>query len=104
MLTDNLMRFVTLKAPSTLVPTGNVAAFVEHENGVIFNAFHEQPEFLLLFEPRIFRGFTLGEIAGDFSKAYVRAVVIAKRGDNDVRPKSGSVFSYPEALFFIAPI
>jgi len=43
MPTDNLIRFITLEAPSARVPTGHEASTIQHVDRVISDRLDEEP-------------------------------------------------------------
>jgi hypothetical protein len=47
MLSDNLVAFVALDALGADVPCHHIPVGVEHKNGIVADAFHQQPEALL---------------------------------------------------------
>ena len=85
------------------VPGGDPSVDVEHEYGVLVDAFHHQAEPLLALSQRFFMGAALREVARDLGEADQLAGRIAHRGDDDVGPEQGAVLAHAPALVFERP-
>src|SRR6185312_8292128 len=89
---------VSVDALRTLVPARHVAIGIEHEDGVVTDSLNQQPESLLTFADRLLRRPPIGEIARDLGEADQFAMLVAERGDDDIRPEARAVLANAPAL------
>ena len=97
---DDLLGLIALDALRPEIPADDVAFGIEHVDGVIGNALHQQPELLLASPERLFGGSALGEVARNLGKAEQRSRGIADRVDDDIGPEPGAVLADAPALAF----
>jgi hypothetical protein len=95
---DYLLGSIPFDPLRALIPRRDASGRVEHEDGVVPDAFDEEAEALLTFPQRLFGFATLSEIAGDLCVAQELAFVIAQGGDDYIRPESGAVLPYAPAF------
>jgi hypothetical protein len=86
-LPDDLLGPVALDPFGPRVPGGDVALRVEHEDGVIEDAFHQEPEPLLAPTKGLLGPLPLRQISGDFREAHQIAPLAPQRRDDDVGPE-----------------
>ena len=75
------------------IPVGDVAVGVEHVDGVVGDALHQQPELLLALPERLLGGLAFGQVARDLGKADQLAGRLADRIDDDVGPEARAVLA-----------
>ncbi len=68
MRADNLCRPIALNLLCTGIPSLDTAFRVEHEDRVVLDFLHHQPEPLFTFPQRLCRLFTLGDVADEANK------------------------------------
>src|SRR4051812_44339836 len=93
MFADNLVRPVALDSLSPGIPVRDDSAGVEHVDGVIGDALHQQLELLLTAPQRLLGGHLLGEIARDFRVSNNLARILADRINHHMSPKARSVLA-----------
>ena len=103
MTPDDLSRAVALEPFGARVPGRDVAVQVEHEDGVVADAFDDEPESLLALAQRLFGLASLGEISGHLGEPGQLASFVAERRDHHVRPESRSVLPNPPAFVLETP-
>ena len=97
-LADDLLRRPALDPPRARVPVGDLARGVEHEDGVVGHALHEQAEAPLALDEGLLRLPALGHVAGDLGEADHRAVAVAHGVEHGERPEAGAVLAHAPAL------
>ena len=100
MLTDNLVSQITFSALCTVVPVHHAALHIQHIDGVIAHAFHQQTEVLLLLVLFTQQRLLFGAVAGDFGVANQLAGIITNRVNDDMCPKCAAIFAVPVAFVF----
>src|SRR4051812_791046 len=101
---DDLLRLVPLEALGADVPARDVAALIEHEDGVVADRFDHQAEPLLALAVGLVRVAQLGDVPGHLRKSNQPAFHVAQRGDGDVRPEPLAVLADPPSLLAVAPL
>src|SRR6478672_931194 len=96
---DDLVVLVSLDGFRALVPRRDDAAWIQHEDRVVLHALHEQAKALFALAKRFLGEPAFGEIASNFRESHVHSGVIAKGGDDDVRPEARSVLADAPSLF-----
>src|SRR5665213_2539411 len=90
---DDFLRKIALDTLRTEIPVGDVALGIEHVNGVVGDALHQEPE-LLFAEPQHPLGFfALGEIARDLGVTDDVAGRGPDRINDDAGPEPAAVFA-----------
>ena len=97
-LADDLLRRPALDPPRARVPVGDPARGVEHEDGVVGHALHEQAEAPLALDEGLLRLPALGHVAGDLGEADHGAVPVAHGVEHGERPEAGAVLAHAPAL------
>ena len=95
MLADDLVRPIALHPLGAGVPVGDDAGRIEHVDGVVDDAFDEQPEAALALAQRLLGRHPFGDVAGDLGKADQAALAVADRLDDGVRPEAAAVLADP---------
>src|SRR3954447_17960139 len=98
MLADDLVRPIALHPLGAGVPVCDDAARIEHVDGVVDDAFHEEPEAALALPQRLLRRHPFGDVAGDLGEADEASLPIADRLEEGVRPEAAAALSDPPAL------
>lgn len=93
MLTDDFLGTVLLDAFRALIPTADIAVRVDHIEGVVGHALHQQPELFFLLPQTIFGRLALGEVARDLGKADEPAVRRTDRIDHHMSPEPAAVLA-----------
>eukprot|EP01022_Parablepharisma_sp_SALTPOND_P021769 TRINITY_DN435_c2_g11_i1.p1 TRINITY_DN435_c2_g11~~TRINITY_DN435_c2_g11_i1.p1 ORF type:complete len:948 (-),score=370.43 TRINITY_DN435_c2_g11_i1:3556-6399(-) len=104
MLAHDLLLQVTLGALGAGVPVGHGAIGIEHVEGIVGDAFHQQPETVFGVAPRLFHAALLGTVAGDLGKADQLAVFLVDGVDHHVCPETAAVLADAPALAFEAAV
>ena len=95
MLADNFFRSVALQALGTGVPGGDESPRIEREDGVIGDAFDQQPVVLLHLA-------SLGQIARDFAETDQLPAVVIQPCDHHIRPEACAVLANAPIFVFKA--
>ena len=103
-LAQNLFGGVALDRLGARIPARYPASGVEHENGVLLHALHQQAKPLLAFVQRQLRATALGYITRHLGEPDHRAVRVAQRRDDHVGPEAGAVLAHPPTLVFHAAL
>ena len=100
MLPDDFLGKVAFGALRPGVPVHHAALQIQHIDGVVGHAFHQQAEALLLLALRAQHRLLFGAVARNLGVADQLAAVVAHRVNDDVRPEGAAVFAVAPALIF----
>ncbi len=84
------------------VPAGDDAHRIEHVDGIVLHAFHEQAEALFALAQDFFVLPALGQVAGDLGEGQEPAIVVLEGGNHHVGPEAGTVLAHAPAFVFEA--
>jgi hypothetical protein len=104
MMPDDLVLEVSLDPLRPGIPVGDMPLRVEHVDGVIGHALHEQPEALLAVLERLEGVTSLGQVPGDLRIADQFALFVADRVDDHMGPEAGAVLAQAPALVLELPM
>src|SRR5207247_423743 len=97
-LADDLLGLVADDALRARVPARHATAGIEHEDGVILDAFEEQAKALLaLAQPLLLRA-ALAQVARDLGEAAMDSLAVPQRRDHHARPEARAVLAQAPAL------
>src|SRR5262249_38510734 len=99
-LSDDLLRAITVDALGADVPGLHEPVRIQHEDGEVLHALDEQTEALFRSAHALFALLALGEIARHLRKSDERAGIVAESRDDDVRPEARPVLAETPALLF----
>ena len=77
---------------------------IKHEDGVVRNAFHQQPESFFTLAQRDFDRVALGVIPGDLGIAEDGAGRLADRIDHDIRPEARAILAHAPTFADVTPL
>ena len=97
-LTHNLFGAVALEPFGTAVPAGDRADRVDHVDGIVSDALHQQAEAFLAAAQFLLRGAAFGEVAGHLGKAEQMAGGVADRIDHHIGPEPGAILAQAPAF------
>ena len=100
MTPDDLIGRVPLDPLGADVPRRDVAVGVEHEDGVVRHAFHQEAESFFAAAQLFFVILALRQVAGDLGEADELAICISDRCNDDVCPEQRAVLPDAPALVF----
>src|SRR5204863_5336919 len=103
-LAADLFRLVLLDAVCAGVPTDDAAVRIEHEDGVVLHAGHQQAKQLFALPQRLLVCPAPGEIARHFAEPAQLAARVAQRGDHRAGPESRTVLADAPSLVLDAPL
>ncbi len=95
---DHLFRQVALDPLGAEVPVGDPPAVVEHVDGVVGNALHQQAELLLAAPQRLLGRAPFAEVVDQLGEAEQLALAVADGVDHHLRPEALAVAAHPPAL------
>jgi len=101
MLADNLFRHIAFGALCASIPVHHVAVMIEHIDGIIGNALHQQAEAHLLLPLLALLLLLLSAVAGNTGVSHQQTGVIAYRIDRLMRPESTAIFAIAPAFAFM---
>jgi len=97
---DDLASLVALDRLRPGVPVGDQALRVEHVDGVVVHALHQEREALLALAKRGVHLAALGDIAGDLGETDDFAVIGIDRVDHHMGPEPRAVLAHAPAFGF----
>ena len=95
---DDFVGMVTLDAFRARIPAGDDTVWIEHEERIVGDATHEEPQLPLAFGQRLPRRFTFGDVAGDVCKPDEIAVLVLDRLDHGNAPETAAVLALAPTL------
>src|SRR5437870_4336190 len=98
MAAEDLARLIALDAARAGIPARDEALRVQHVDGVVLHAIDEQAKALLGVAQLFFLSAPHAQVARDLREGEQLSLVVAQRGDDDVRPEARAVLPYPPAL------
>ena len=101
---DDLVGGVALQCLRAGVPAAHRAVHVEHEDGVVAHAVHQQPEALLAGAQFLLVALALGEVARDLDEAVELAAGPAHGRDDHVGPEARAVLAQAPAFVLEAAL
>src|ERR1700761_5331814 len=100
MAADDFLRPIALDALRAEVPIGDVALRIEHADGVVGDALHQEPELLLAELEPLFGQLAFGEVARDLGVANKAPGRGPDRIDHNRRPEPGAILADAPAFIF----
>src|SRR5581483_6109729 len=97
---DDLVRRIALDSLCARVPARNVPIAVQHVDGVVGDALHEQAKLLLTFTQSGLGFTTLGEVSRDLDETDQPACAVPDRINDDISPEFRTVLSDVPTLIF----
>ena len=101
-LADNLFGDITFSALRPGVPVYDQPVVIQHINGVVGHALHQQAETRLLFTLFALLRLLFGAVARNLGEADQLAVGVANGIDNHMRPECAAIFTVAPAFGFEA--
>ncbi len=102
---DGFHRKITLDPLRPQVPVGDLTLRVEHVDGVIGDALHQQAKLLLALLEDFLGHLAVSQVAGDLGEAEQGAgLAVDDRIDHHMRPEQRAVLAHPPALAFETPL
>src|SRR5437762_129597 len=104
MLANDFVWSVAFDAFGACIPAYDDAVGIEHKEGVICNARHQQAELALAVADGLLRGTAFGDIARYLRKPFEFPCFVADCVHDDHRPEPTAVLAHTPALAFVASL